>query len=160
MLLFFEMVRLKNYVNLLSIILIVGVGVLWLLSLLVHHRCYSRLGFGASSSKFLLSESCRCRCFVVFGRGVPSCVCVLQIMRPVFCGILLLSSGAASPQLKITYLFVHKFQQVIGTNREVFERFWAILFLQHVPGLSNWYTFLLANGLSGWFISRYWVRAK
>ena len=42
-----------------------------------------------------------------------------------------------SPQSKLTYPFVPKSQQVIGTKRELFERVLALLFLQQVPGLSN-----------------------
>ena len=42
-----------------------------------------------------------------------------------------------SSQSKLTYPFVPKFQQVIGTNREVFERVLALLFLQQMTGLSN-----------------------
>ena len=46
-----------------------------------------------------------------------------------------------SPQSKLTYPFVPKFQQVIGTNREVSERVLALLFFQQVPVLSNQCTF-------------------
>ena len=57
-----------------------------------------------------------------------------------------------SPQSKLTYPFVPKFQQVIGTNIELFERVLALFFSQHVPSLSNRCTFALANVLSGSFV--------
>ena len=60
-----------------------------------------------------------------------------------------------SPQSKLTYPFVPKFQQFIGTNREVFERVLALFFFQQLPGLSNWCTFSLDKVLDGRFISRY-----
>ena len=60
-----------------------------------------------------------------------------------------------SPQSKLTYPFVPKFQQFIVTNRELFERILAIFFLQHVPSLSDRCTLALSNGFSGRFISRY-----
>ena len=58
-----------------------------------------------------------------------------------------------SPQSKLTYPFVHKFKQVIGTNREVFKIVLELLFLQHVPGLRNRCKFALAKGLYGIFIT-------
>ena len=54
-----------------------------------------------------------------------------------------------STQTKIKYPFVIKFQLVIGTNREVFERFLVLLSSQQVPGLINWCTFALTKGLDG-----------
>ena len=57
-----------------------------------------------------------------------------------------------SPQSKLTYPFVPRFQKFIGKNREVFERVLALLFSQHVPGLSNRCTFALDNGLAESFI--------
>ena len=69
------------------------------------------------SSKLLLLASCR-----IVGSGVLSCVYVCWIMRLVSGGVLSLLLLAASPLSKITYPFVHKFQQVIGKNRKVFER--------------------------------------
>ena len=147
--LFFETVRLKNHANILSIIAI-------LLPSAYRRRCRCwRLGFGASSSKLALSESCCCCCFVVVGSGVPSCGCVRWLLHFVVRGVLSLLSAATSPQSKLTYHFVSKFQQVIGKNREVFEIVLALLFSQQVNGLSNRCTSALANGLDGRFISRY-----
>ena len=143
------MVRLKNYVNILSIIATLSPS-----TSCCRCRCW-RLGFGASSSKSSLSASRRCLYFVVVGSGVPSCGCARRILRLVVGGVLSLSSATASPQLKLIYPFVPKFQQVIGTNRELFEIFLALLFLQQVTGLRNQCTFALANGLSGRFIYRY-----
>ena len=60
-----------------------------------------------------------CRCFVVVGSGVPYCDCVRRLLRIIAGGVLLLLS--ASTLSKLTYTFVHTFQQVIGTNRKVFE---------------------------------------
>ena len=159
LLLFFETVRLKNYVNLLLIIAIVAVGVLSSLSLLEYYnRCW-RLGSGASLLKLSASASFRCWCFVVVGSCVPSCGCVRLLQRLIVGGVLLLSSAAASTQSKTTYTFVHKFQQVIGTNRELFERVLVLLFSQQVPSLNNRCKFALANGLAGRFISCYRVRS-
>ena len=114
------------------------------------------VGFCALSS----AASCCCRCFVVVRSGVTSCDWVYRLLRLVGGGVLSLQLAAASPQSKLTYHFVLKFQQAIGTDRKLFERFWTILFSQQVPGLRNLCKFALANGLAGWFISRYWVRAK
>ena len=139
---------------------IVAVSVLSLLSLLASCCCCWCLCFVALSSKSSLSESHFCRCFVVVGIIVPSCGCVSWLLRLVGGGVLSLSLAAASPQLKLTYHFVHKFQQVIGTIGEVPKRVLALFFLRQVPGLSNLCTFELANGLARIFISRYWVRAK
>ena len=101
---------------------IVDVGISWLLSLLVSCRCCWRLGCGASSSKSLLLASRCCHCFVIVDSGVPSCGCVRRILLLIVGGVLFLSSATASPQSKLIYPFVIKFQQIIGTNREVFER--------------------------------------
>ena len=78
-----------------------------------------------------------------------------QLLRLVAGGVLLLLLSVASSQSKITYHFVPKFQQFIGTNREVHERVLALLFLKQVPGFSNRCMFSFGNGLSGSFISRY-----
>ena len=132
---------------------IVAVGVSSLLLLLVSRRCCCRIGFLALPSN--VSASCSCRfCFVV-GSGVPSCGCVRRFLRLVVGGVLLLLLAVPSPQSKLTYLFVPKCQQVIGTIREVFEINLALLFLQQVPGLCKRCTFTLANGLAGRIISRY-----
>ena len=56
---------------------------------------------------------------------------------------------AASPKSKLTYPYVPKFQQVIGTNREVFERVLALFFSQQVPVLINRCIFAFSNGLDG-----------
>ena len=93
--------------------------------------------------------------FFVVGIGVPSCFCVHWLLHLVAGGVLSLLSSAASPPLKITYPFVHKFQQFIGKNIKLFERVCEIFFSQHVSGLSNRCTFALANGLDGWFIYRF-----
>ena len=57
------------------------------------------------------------------------------------------------PQSKLTYPFVPKFQQVIGTNIKVFESVLALLFSQQVLGLSNRCTFLLPKALAWSFIN-------
>ena len=101
-----------------------------MLSLLVyHHRCLC-LGHGASFSKLSASASCCCHFFIIGGSGVTSCGCVCWLLRLIIGGVFLLFSTAASPQPKLTYPFVSKFQQVIGTNRELFEKVLSILFSQ------------------------------
>ena len=125
-----------------------------MLSLLAYrHRCWC-LGFGASSLKSTAAASCCRNCFIVVGSSVPSCGCVCWLLRLVGGGVLSLFLAAASPQSKLTYTFVPTIQQVIGKNKELFERFLALLFFQQVSGLSNRCTFALANGLNGKFISR------
>ena len=76
----------------------------------------------ASSSKSSSSVSCCQCCSVVVGSGVPSCGCFRRLLHLVGGGVLSLLSSAASPLLKLTYPFVHHFQQVIGTNRKVSEK--------------------------------------
>ena len=68
-----------------------------------------------------LVSNCR-RCFVVVGSGLSSCGCVCLLLRLVGGGVLSFLSAAASPQSKLTHPFVHKFQQVVATNRKVFKR--------------------------------------
>ena len=48
--------------------------------------------------------------FVVVGSGVPSCDCICRLLRVFSDGVFSFSSSAASPLLKLTYPFVHKFQ--------------------------------------------------
>ena len=50
----------------------------------------------------------------------------------------------------IKYPFFPKYQQVIGTNREVYERVLALFFLQQLPGLSNRCTFAFDQP-TGWY---------
>ena len=120
------------------------------LSLLAYRRRFWRLNVGALSWKSLSSASRRRCCFVVVVSGVPSCGLVCRILRLVVVVVVLLFSLAtASPQSKLTYPFVPKFQEGIGTNREVFEIVLALFSLQQVPGLSNRCTFSLANFLAG-----------
>ena len=79
----------------------------------------------------------------------------VQKIPAVIQGVWLLYLVLSSPQSKLTYPFVSKFQKVIGTNREAFEIILALLFLQQVPVVRNRCTFALADGLSGRFIFRY-----
>ena len=73
-------------------------------------------------SELLLLASLCCCCLVAVGSSVPSCDFIRWLLRLVAGGVLLLSSAVASPLSKLTYPFVHKFQQVIGTNKRIFER--------------------------------------
>ena len=102
------------------------------------------VGIPALSPKLLLLAYSR-----VVGSSVLSCVCVCWILRLVAGEVLLLLSSTASLQSKLTYTFVHKSQQVIGENRKIFERVWAILISQQVPSLSNWCTFA-CDQPNGW----------
>ena len=86
--------------------------------------------------------------FFVEVSGVPSCDCIHRLLCIVVGSVLLLLLAATSPLLKLKYPSVHKFQQVIGTNRKLFERFWAIIFSQQVPVLSNRCMFAMAKILA------------
>ena len=88
-------------------------------------------------SPLLLPTSQCCRCFTVVGSGVSSCDCFLRLLRLVAGSVLSFSSSEASPLPKITYPFVNKFQQFIGTKRKLFKIFLEILFSKQVPVLSN-----------------------
>ena len=85
----FKTVRLKNYVNILSIIDIVTIGVPYSLLLLVyHHRCL-RLGFDTFSSKYLSSASRHCQRLDVVAFLLLSEVVSLLVSASVgFCGVL------------------------------------------------------------------------
>ena len=78
-------------------------------------RCW-RLVFGALLSKLLSLESCCCGCFVVVSSGVPYYDCVRRLLHLFVGGVLSLLLAVASPQSKLTYTFVSKFKQVIGTK--------------------------------------------
>ena len=119
------------------------------LLLFASHRCCWRIGFGALSSKSKSSAS-RCRrCFFAVGSGVSSCGWIRWLLCLVGSSVLSFLSEAESPQSKLIYPFVPKFQQVVGTNRELFENVLALFSLQQVPILSN--RCPLDNGLAGSF---------
>ena len=92
-------------------------------------------------------QSCHCRSLVVV--AVLLLLAAVSLIVDASVGFCASSLAAESPQSKLTYHFLNKFQQVIGTNKKVFERVKKIFFSKQVPGLSKRCTFALANGLAG-----------
>ena len=153
MLLFFETVILKKHVNTLLIIATLltsasrGCCRCWCLVVVV----------GVLAVVPRRRSRCCCRLVVVDVSSLSAAVTLLVAESVGICASSLTVSCRCCrwrlhPNQNLHIIFVPKFKQVIGTNREVFEIFLALLFSQQLPGLSNRCMFALANGLTRRFI--------